>query len=689
MPESPGDEPSVTNNNYFTTRNHSNLFNETSSATRARRRGPSDEDHDSAFVDSRQSTPYQTQGGERFDPWSGASNIGRSRSTREQNRRSYVDDEQAHAASHHRSASVPDDSDNAAQAGQGGNEGFNFDGTQNPGSTNTNGEYRSREGFKNGSAANGKDSPKLYANQSHFSRKCSSAPTMPRKEVPPQAQQARSRAGGKGFPNQRNVNLPPQLQELLAQKYAAQAKSSSEGISPSPGGLNAFEQKLRQQLLGTLSGVKHGPGVQPVSGPAQKKHFADKINTHSFGSKFSGDAFAEDSAPFTRNSTDNINTKFVAEEDATNWQFNAGSPVDESGRPAIPRSKSGGRAGHGSPFNPSNSQNPFAAPTNGTQSAQNASFNPAEWSEKIGPQIFEAPAAQKMSMPTSRSIRKKNKPVRMTAGTAGLVESDESSSGQEELQGARSQTTSGRGHGGLDGAASPNAMDIDPPSIPTSGENSVRNIPVTPSRPEWRAGDVGLGINVNAKAGSAGQQAGFSPPPAGSEDTEEFRASFADFRNVEPFAERATGLESFGDMKSTLPFPSAPSGPVKKPAQRTHHINFPEQPKPPHAPAALAVPNLKPSAVAWKKYVEEFATYLKDFSVYNALFNDHFVARKIQIHETLSDPTWLGSRDASGIQQYMSWAEEDREVREKWVEACNKHELNCRLFSVHRDKMMK
>lgn len=693
VPESPGDEPSVTNNNYFTTRTHTNLFNETSTATRARRRAPSDASRDDSFVDSRQSTPYQTQGGEKFDPWSGASNISRSRSTREQNRKAYDDEEQAHASPRHRSASVPDDSDNAAQAKRGGNEGFNFSGHQDGGPTSANGEFQTQEDFKNGGAANGKDSPKLYANQSHYSSKRPSLPKAPLKKVSPQARRARGRAADEDFYSQKSVNLPPELQELLAQEYAAKATSSSEDQSWPHGRLNAFEQNLRQQIIRTLSGAKYGPGISRTSGPAKQTHIADETNTNSFGSQFPGNSFANDSPRFTRNSTDNINTKFVAEEDATNWQFNAGSPVDESGRPAIPRTKSGSRAGRGSPFNPSTSQNPFAAPPNGGHGAQNGSFNPEEWSEKIGPQIFEAPAAQqRTSVPASRPVRnasKKAKPVRMTAGTAGMVESDESSSGQEEFHNSKGQPASGRGHGGVDGAASPNAMDVDPPSVSTSGENSVRNIPVTPSRPEWRAGDVGLGINVNAKTGSAGQQAGFSPPAGGSEDTEEFRASFADFRNVEPFAERATGLESFGDLKSTLPFPSAASAPVRKPVQKTHNIAFPEQPKPPAAPPALAVPTLKPSAVGWKKYVEDFSKYLAEFSAYNAMFIDHFAARKIQINEKLADPTWLGSRDAAGIQQYMTWAEEDREVREKWADAHNKHVLNVRLFSVHRDKMMK
>lgn len=688
MPESPGDEPSVTSNNYFTTRTHTNLFNETSSAARARRRVPSDATHDGTFMDMRQSTPYQTHGGEKFDPWNGASNIGRSRSTREPNRRSYGDGEEedsANAIPRQRSASVPDDSDSSPQAGHGGHGGLNDH--QTAGSTTASGEYQPHhESFKDGATPNGKDTPKLYANQFH------SNSSTPNYEAPHQAQQAPGRAGDENFYKQKAMNLAPELQELHAEQYSERKSSSEDRPSPQPG-LNAFERKLHQ-VISELSAAKYGTtlqsgAVQPKIGSGQM-YTANNANANSFGTQFADDTFANDSHRFTRNSTDNINTRFVAEEDETSWQFNAGSPVDESGRPAMPRSKSGSRLGRRSPFNSQASQTPFVGPASGAASAQNSSFNPEEWSEKIGPQIFEAPTAQKTPVPTSRSIRnpgKKTKPVRMTAGTAGMVESDESSSGQEDVP--RGQPAPGQGHG-IDGAASPNAMDVDPPSA-TQAENTVRNIPVTPSRPEWRAGNVGLGIKADSRH-VAGQETGFNPPAGGSEDSEEFRASFADLRNVEPFAERATGLESFGDLKANLPFPSVASGhvPTQKPVPKTHNIALPEPPRPPPIPPALGVPILKASAVLyWKKYVEDYARYMGDWHVYNTRFIDHFAARKVQLHEKMGNVAWLDSRDGAGIQEYMTWAEEDREVRAKWTDACNEHEKSVQMFGVCREKMMK
>lgn len=674
VPESPGDEPSVTKDNYFTTRTHSNLFNETSTAARARRRAPpsppTNAEDDSAFTDMRQSTPYQTQGGERFDPWNGASNIGRSRSTRESNRRSYDSEGNTPAASpRQRSASIPNGADNLPQGAQ--NENAPRAASATPASD------EDQDGLQNGGNRNGKNGSQLYARQSPFS---STAPT---KNVFP-AQQVSSNTNDADFHSKRNLTLPLELEGMFYQ-----FQSSSEDKPPTHHGLNSFEQNLKK-VIQQLSANKYGlqtvalENVKNAWVAAQpSKNSANNANNHSFGSQQTGESHR-----FSRNSTDNINTRFVAEEDV-NYQFSAGSPVAEDGRPAMPRSKSGSRVGR-SPFSAQAPQNPFTQPANGT-GAQNSSFNPAEWSEKIGPQIFEAPApTQKTPTPTGRPMRKSSKkPVRMTAGTAGMVDSDESSSSQEDI--SRGATASGRSSGGVDVTASPMPMDVDPP-LNDSADNGVRNIPVTPSRPEWRAGDVGLGIKVDGKT-TSGQQAGYSPPVGGSEDAEEFKASFADLRNVEPFAERATGLNSFGDLKSNLPFESAAAGqaPVRKPvAPRSQNLSLPDPPKPPASPAALG-PNLglKPSTSTWKRYIEDFAQYMVEWHLYNTRFIDHFAARRVQMQSKLNNLDWVAARDSSGLDEYNSWADQDRTVRDKWTIACNNHDIHMRGFMVNRQKMMK
>lgn len=692
VPQSPGgDEPPVSNNNYFTTRIHTNVFPSTSAAARNRRRapsaaGPSDADSggDSTSPDPRQSTPYQTQGGEKFDSWGGASNVGRSRSTRETNRQSYYEERDTPPAStRQRSASNPDDADRSPHGAQNGNGRSNSSEGEGLGRT-ASGTYGFASDHKDKSASD------LYAQQFPFTQ------TQDDKN-PRGTQHSTSRAGKADFYERKPPNFTPVLQDLLAKEYQ---KSLSKDKSTGQDELNEFERNLQDTIAG-LSARKYGAGIRSGStvGGAQYPtdlHYATRQNSiadnttpnSNFNSQFSSDQPHR----FSRNSTENINTRFVAEDEAMNWSFNAGSPVDENGRPAMPRSKSGSRVGR-SPSTAANSQAPrtsFPESANGGISPQNASFNPEEWSEKIGPQVFEAPAVQRSSTSSSRlsrSTSRKPKPVRMTAGTAGMVDSDESSSGQDDV--AKKAATS-TDTAGAEGAASPNAMDIDPP-LANNGANGARNIPVTPSRPEWRAGDVG-GIKVDSATDIPSQPV-FIPSTAGSEDSEEFQAKLSDLRNVEPLASRPTGLDSFGDLKSNLPFSSAASGtaPIRKPVPKAHdlHLNLPLPPKPPHPPPALAVPGLKPSVIAWKKYMDEFTAYVAEWQAYNVKYADHFKARMNEVKLKMSNPSWLQTRDNSGIQEYMLWLEQDREVRARWMELSDEHEMNVRLFAAHREKMMK
>lgn len=799
-PQSPsGDEPPVASNNYFTTRTHTNLFSETSTAARARQRDPfypgptsgfPDEAHvdaaprshanlynetstasraqqrepshpdpnagfpDDTYVDTRKRTPYRTPGGEKLDPFQGA-NINRSRSTRESTRESYRDDEDDSPTTSPRqrsaSASASDgpelgpegkrdaqdaedakdakDAKDVRDAGdakdaqdakdakdakdatdtQGAFGGGNNAGAAQNGFTSTpDSQHHARQESPDtagqsttpdahgadafgGSRLNDRDHSNLYASQPHFPSQFSSH------EVPQKAQHATGRAGIGEIFEKKALNLTPELHELLARQ------SSSEDKPTFNSGLNSFDHKMHN-LLSRLSATKYstsyGLGMQPggIRKAAQPQKASQQTsntdnNAHSFDFQYADKPFKPDPNRFTRNSADNINTRFVADEgDATNWQFNAGSPISETGRPAMPRSKSGSRINRKPPFHAQPAQVPFVEPANGNVPPQNSSFNPEEWSEKIGPQIFQAPG-QTQKANTIRPIRnpsKKPKPVRMTAGTAGMVDSDENSSGQEDVPQkapAPSQPPSPASADANDhnGIASPNAMDIDNPLE----ANGVRNIHVEPSRPEWRAGD-GKGMTPEVKP-APGSQPGAAPPVGGSEDSEEFRTTFADLKNVEPFAQPSTGLESFGDLKSNLPFPSSASGqaPIQTSLPKPIKLDLPEPPKPPSPPPPLAVQGLKPSAISWQNYVGDFYKYLTEWHAYNTKFSDHFRTRNVEIHKKLANPNWVESRDGAGIQEYVRWAEEDRQVRAKWTEACNDHEMHVRLYAAHRDRMMK
>jgi hypothetical protein len=108
-----GDEPPVTSKNYATSRHTSNLFTETASNTSRRRNVPETPEskthaHES-YLDPRQSTPYQTHGGEKTNPFDGVP-LSRARSTRETPNRDQATQETGsspQSASRRRSSSMP------------------------------------------------------------------------------------------------------------------------------------------------------------------------------------------------------------------------------------------------------------------------------------------------------------------------------------------------------------------------------------------------------------------------------------------------------------------------------------------------------------------------------------------------------------------------------------------------------
>ncbi|KAJ9158064.1 DnaJ domain-containing protein [Coniochaeta hoffmannii] len=393
---------------------------------------------------------------------------------------------------------------------------------------------------------------------------------------------------------------------------------------------------------------------------------------------------------FMRKSADSINTKFVADNfSANDWQFNAGKPDEDAFLAAKKRAARATRRGTQSPKkNGLNvSQETASDPQLNTQTqTTNSGFDASEWTEKIGPEVFvpRPPPRNASASPTkaNRPI-KKAKPVRMTAGTAGLVDEDESSSSDDK-------TRPGTAMGSTDNTApvttdSPVAMDIDtPPPEPektNTAPKAARNIPVEPSKPEWRAGNA-AGVATTEST---------TPPDLnrmGSEDSSDFL--FSEFKNVAPFAPQSGGLGSLGDLKSSLPFESkaAPRLAVEK--EPAKPLPFPACPKSPRPPPVLAVSNLKPSHDSWVKYVHEFHRYMEQWAEFNAQVTDHFVARKNLINESkkLTGFSWVEARGDAGIRKYLQWCEEDKIVRQKWMAACEGHELRVREFLKYREKML-
>jgi hypothetical protein len=484
----------------------------------------------------------------------------------------------------------------------------------------------------------------------------------------------------------------PELQDLLARVY------SSGSPQASPEDEESYEVKQARQLHDLINSRKRGYSVAPssphlpseIATPAKKR--ADGTSTYSFDMPVDDDTFSPTSEQqrFMRKSADSINTRFVADNfSANDWQFNAGRADEDAFLAAKRRASRATRRGTQSPKkNGLNvSQETASDPPIDRPSQPSSGFDASQWTEKIGPEVFvpRPPPRNGSASPTklNRPI-KKAKPVRMTAGTAGLVDEDESSSSDDK-------TRPGTAMGSADNTAplatdSPIAMDIDtPPPEPektAAGGKVARNIPVEPSKPEWRAGD----------AASVGTTDADTPPDLnrmGSEDRSDFL--FSEFKNVAPFAPQPSGLGSLSDLKSSLPFESkaAPTLAVDK-EQPPKPLPFPPCPKSPRPPAVLAVSNLKPTNDSWAKYVQDFHRYMEQWADFNAQVTDHFVARKNLIIESkkLTGFSWVEARGDAGIRKYLQWCEEDKIVRQKWMAACEAHELRVKEFLKYREKML-
>ncbi|KAK4125447.1 hypothetical protein N657DRAFT_568646 [Parathielavia appendiculata] len=708
-PASPmGDEPPVRNQHYNTTAHTTEPSKPTPASAFV---DPLSEQFSETFLDPRQRTPYAANVGEKTNPFEPL-NVNRSKSTRDGAKRFQDGTGDAPTPpSRQRSAST-------------GSENLKKSTNENPvfNNSSTKPNFQSRASARyspRGPDTSSAPPTATFPGQSSASTMNSSANDTTATVNRDAAEQGTNGAKvyESPFPNPYHsccYSHTPHTSgragvgSTHTRKFAFPAYNSQENASPAPSGgrpspgANSFETKLQAQLQHLLGGARAQTYERSVPSPSSNNLPPRK--TGSWTSKYTNNPYTNSfsvpddeanlpahHARFTRNSADNINTRFVAEErGGANFQFSAG-PAGSADDDFL-RAKQRAR-GHASPL-----RNEFIAsaePVNGTQQAEagkkQGDFVAEEWKEAFGPHIFEPPQPGKPSTSPTRPIRpiKKPRPVRITAGTAGMVDDDETS-GEDK---AKLRTPAS----GIHGSRSPNAMDIDtPPPEPAAGAgqaNGVRNIPVEPTNPEWRAGNADTnGNNVEPKLGAGLKIPTLNPNAAGSEDTEDFiRPIFPEFHNVEPFAQRASGLNSFADLSTNLPFPSRPS--VKIPLSMEHEIapkqlNIPTPPTAPRAPASLCIPGPKAaSSQAWVGYVREFEAYLRAWLEFNRKVTDHFAARQ-KLNEKSEIGVWLNAAGDGGVQEYLRALEEDRIVRQRWMAACDAHELHFREFMGVREKVL-
>ncbi|KAI0014342.1 hypothetical protein F4779DRAFT_6531 [Xylariaceae sp. FL0662B] len=738
-PRSPGlaDEPPVTNKNYSTTRTRSNLFfNDT--ATGAAPADPLSQFRET-YGDKRHSTPYHSPGGEKTTLYDEGPGLSRSASTRAPRRPEMPG---SFPSPHQRSSSTPRSSSN-----DGGSEDSTKVNTGGNGSAN-------RKMPKDGAAF-----------QSHASDRYNPVPEpngtgpQPRPETAGNPQPASANANTSSTTSASsaqanngpsvyatpftNPSSPPKPQYCFARSEADRAKRhaprardwlsymsgyeladhSSEGVNPVSRNLLPSEEKQRRELERLVNRqATLGKIINRLASEAKNKatHIANPTATKrsrtgtDYSRSSSFNFAARHDIPdkgagingLAKNSADNINTKFVQDEHP-NWKFTAGSTsASEPQTPTKTRPPSRHRI--------SRRQTPKSrpAPASRMPSTQESSeeatgqgFSASDWSEKIGSQHFEPQRSHSTSTsPSRRTNSKKSNPVKMTAGTAGLVDEDESEGAQETPQ----RPSSG---------AIP--MDIDSPpaekadSTPKASQtNGARNIPVEPHRAEWRAGDVN-GVHSKSANPSLDTNTAQEPssgatgvPPTstpmagnpfvahnvGSEDTEEFRTTFSDFKKVEPFADPTpTGLKDFADLKSTLPFQSRPSEQIPVDTEHiTRPLVFPTPPVAPRLPPTVAVAGIRPNNAQFHKYAQDFYQYMDKWEAFNSKILLHFTTRQenFKSRRQHCGSAWLNiSLGDDAARSYLAELEQDQAVRKQWADAFQDHQAKVREFIAFRDQV--
>lgn len=359
-------------------------------------------------------------------------------------------------------------------------------------------------------------------------------------------------------------------------------------------------------------------------------------------------------------------------------------------------------------------------------------FTAEEWAGTFKPQTFapdRIPPVRTPSRPRrtrTGSAAPKVPNVHRTAGTAAMQAETSSDDSILEM-GRRPKPTSTPYTNSTmpppSGYDSPNAMDVDDPTLngqpfsaypvpaPVNGASrsthppsEPRNVPLEPSNPEWRSNSAPNGIPTTSttaptsvpqptaapetRPSTSDKRAKSRPSWAATDqDAEDFATTLEDLANVEPLMHPSgTGLHSFADLSSNLPFPSRAAANVPFPKDfSSGSLALPTPPMPPQHPIKTlpppsADPNaepviLKPSREAWDRYVAGFKAYMAEWETFNAKCLTHFVARKNHVEEMVRGKRgWLESIGGKELERYREGLREDRAVRECWERECRRHE---------------
>jgi hypothetical protein len=386
---------------------------------------------------------------------------------------------------------------------------------------------------------------------------------------------------------------------------------------------------------------------------------------------------AREPKTFAKSSVDDINTSFVNDSGNNKFEFSAGG-TDQAHPTQPQQSKGNAESANAHPF-----ENHVDGANGSAQEFGNQKFHAEGWGGQFGPETFVPPARTGSSGSPSKPTRtstKKPKSTKSANGDNVIVIDDSSDDDAFTWRGRKSQPS-------VPAADSPQAMDIDSPraASPPPAANEPRNIPVEPSRPEWRAGDSAA---VDPKPTTPTPNKAYSNA-VGSEDSEEFKASLADLRNAAPLKHEQAGLKSFDDLKDNLPFESKAGGEVPlNGVPPPQPLAFPDAPKAPRLPPAVAVSGIQPNVASWEKYSLAFENYLREWDSFQKKVTDHFATRMSNIAQSRESRGYAFLRlNENDCLDYFKSVHQDNDVRRRWNTECEAHEQHLREFMAFREQM--
>jgi hypothetical protein len=129
------------------------------------------------------------------------------------------------------------------------------------------------------------------------------------------------------------------------------------------------------------------------------------------------------------------------------------------------------------------------------------------------------------------------------------------------------------------------------------------------------------------------------------------------------------------DLKAQLPFQSRPA--AHNPHLAPRPLVIPNPPRPPSVPTKI-------NEQMFKRYIAEIAAYMDEWSHYNELVVQHFVARQAE-QKTILSRDWMSLSWEKEYEEYVQTLRDDAKIRMHWDVSCEKHQEPMRRLGMVRE----